>query len=53
MRTIWITYRDPDLTKRTLDVLIGRAEELGFKASKLIRVDQSQSWKRGADIGAA
>ena len=43
MSTMRIIYRDPNLTKRDLDALIARADKLGFKTSKLIRVDQSRS----------
>jgi apolipoprotein D and lipocalin family protein len=45
MRTLWITYSDPNVTKRDLDELIARVGELGFKTRKLIRVDQSQSMR--------
>ena len=45
MRTLWITYHDPNVTKRDLDGLIARADALGFKTSKLIRVDQSIDWE--------
>jgi apolipoprotein D and lipocalin family protein len=45
MRTLCITYRDPDLTKRDLAALSGRTDELGFKTRKLISVDQSECWK--------
>ena len=50
MRTLWITYRDEHLEKRDLDVLINRAEDLGFKTRMLVRVDQSRGdeWRSSA-----
>ena len=51
MRTVWIVYRDRNLTKADLDALINRADELGFKTSKLVRVDQSESFGANSQAG--
>lgn len=48
MRTIWIAYRDPNLTERELDTLFHRAEDLGFKTRSLVRVDHYEDWQREA-----